>query len=111
MTWIFLGAVVVWHVMSRYRAAHKRNHLMAYTMMLLLRDELAQNHREKFQSWIKQCDADSNTLFYRAGSVIQNMADGMAGNPEGPLMLAVHGWLSDCQDRTPNTQSVNARGR
>lgn len=99
--WTLFGLLLVWHVMTRLHSAKKRLHLTTYTIMLLLREGIAQDHRAKFQEWVKQSGAtDTNALFTRASGVVQTMANGMANNQDGPSLLAVQSWLSDCQRGT-----------
>jgi hypothetical protein len=95
MEWIGWGLFVLLLLLyfaSMNFAHRKRLHLRNYIIYLLVDDSVREDHKAKFEQWIRQSSAsNAMELSSRAHSVIENMADSLAS--EGSSTLAAHAML------------------
>jgi hypothetical protein len=96
LCWGLLGLLILWYLLSMKYSQDRRLHLESYIVYLLLSDRIRETHKETFRQWILGADApDAMKLSQRAGSVIQNMAEGLAKPEEGEVgsTLGAHAML------------------
>lgn len=78
MGWIIAIMVVLWFVAAQRLSHRKRLHLRNYVIHLLLNDSIRDDHKGKFEEWIRHSDArDAMQLGVRACNTIENMADSL----------------------------------
>jgi hypothetical protein len=96
--WLLIGAAVLFFVSAQRFSHRKRIHLRNYITLLLLNDNIRNDHKAKFEQWIRQSGAkDAMQLGLRACSVIENMADSLAQN----VPLGAHSALWNCDAAAP----------
>lgn len=104
--WVLFGLLLLWYFASQRFAHRKRLHLRNYVVYLLLDDTIRNDHKAKFEQWIRESDASNALeLSSMAHSVIENMADSLAS--KGSSTLAAHAmlWNSDAASELRRRQS------
>jgi hypothetical protein len=92
--WILFIISAIWFWKSYKYSQVKRIHLNSYIIFLLLRDNVREDHKQKFVDWVQNTEfKDANMLSIRASKVIEDLADRWAASDEGNLLLASHGLL------------------
>jgi hypothetical protein len=92
--WIFAVAIVLWFVAAQRFSHRRRLHLRNYVVYLLLNDTIRNDHREKFEEWIRTSGArDAMQLGVRACNTIESMAESL----DKHTVLGAHStlWNSD----------------
>lgn len=79
---LILGAMVLFLVSLYWDSVKKRTNLKNYLIFLMLSDELFQNHKAKFQQWVREQRPkakDAMHLTIGAQEVIEEVADNLSG--------------------------------
>ena len=94
--WILFVLVCVWSVTSEMFSQKKRLHLRSYAILLLLNDDIREDHKGKMADWIRGTDArNALDLHQRADAVLENMADDFAVSGDSLLAATTLLWHSE----------------
>jgi hypothetical protein len=95
--WVLLVAMLLWHWQSKRYSAKLANNLLCYIVFLLLSDETREDHKRKFQTWVKGTEVmDPVALATKAHWTLQDMADKLA-----PMsVVASVGLIEQCKLKT-----------
>jgi hypothetical protein len=98
-----MGVIAFFWFSAQQFSQRKRRHLNDYVILLLLKDDIRNDHKPKFEQWVRQSGAkDAMQLGMRAHTVIESMADSLA--TEAPL--GAHSALWNC-DAAGELRSAN----
>jgi hypothetical protein len=83
--WIACAVMLGWYVLTMWHHARQQNHLVSYTALLLLREEIYEGHRRQLREWLGKT-TDSVDLSRRASEVIFHAATALG--QDGSVLLA-----------------------
>jgi hypothetical protein len=107
--WVLMGVIAFFWFSTQQFSQRKRRHLNDYVIFLLLKDDIRNDHKAKFEQWIRQSGAkDAMQLGMRAHTVIESMADSLA--TEVPLGAHSALWNCDAAGELRSTYASVTRG-